>query len=309
MAIPVITASTAMQRVIAMADRIAATPAATTVLITGETGTGKDLLAAYIHDRSGTAGPLVTIDCAALPEALLESELFGHERGAFTGAVAARAGRLEAARGGTLVLDQIAAMPFDAQAKLLRLLDERTFTRLGGSRPIGLEARVIALSNMDLARAIAAGTFREDLYYRLNVVALTLPPLREQPESIAPLAEFFAERFSHRQGTPRAPLVGDRAKRYLERCPLPGNARELRNAIEFAVVASGSGPILPEALPRSLTPSSRDETAATLADVETGHIRRVLAEAGGNKSEAARILGISRKSLYQRLARLTGSEQ
>ncbi len=306
MAITIITASRSMQKVVEMADRIAAAPSATTVLITGETGTGKDLLAAYIHDRSQAAGPFVTIDCAALPEALIESELFGHERGAFTGAVTARAGRLEAARGGTLVLDEIAALPHDAQAKLLRLLDERSFTRLGGTRPVALEARVIALTNIDLARAIAAGMFREDLYYRLNVVSLALPPLREQREAIAPLAEFFAERFTRRTSGPSGPLVSQRATALLERCSFPGNARELRNAIEFAVVHGGAGQVEPEALPASLRAGARSGDRATLAEVESAYILKVLEDVGGNKSEAARILGISRKSLYERLEKMDG---
>jgi transcriptional regulator with PAS, ATPase and Fis domain len=304
MAVEIVAVSPAMRRAVEVAERAAAAPATSTLLVTGETGTGKDLVARLVHERSGAAGELVTIDCAALPETLVESELFGHERGAFTGATEARAGRLEAARGGTLVLDEVSALTPSAQAKLLRVLDERSFVRLGGRRPVALEARVVALTNIDLRRAIEAGTFRGDLFFRLNVVAVTLPPLREQPEAISPLAELFAARFAH-----AAPAVAPAALRALERYPFPGNVRELRTAIEQAVVRGGGGRIDLDDLPEHVARASGDAAGrrATLAEVEADYVRTVLAEARGNKALAARVLGISRKNLYERLRRMEGS--
>ncbi len=304
MPVEIVIESPAMRRAVDLAERGASAPTTTTLLVTGETGTGKDLIARHVHELSGAAGPLVTIDCASLPETLLESELFGHERGAYTGATDARAGRLEAARGGTLVLDEIAAMAPPAQAKFLRLLDERRFTRLGGSRAIELDARVIALTNVDLALATGTGAFRADLFFRLNVVAIELPPLREQPAAIAPLAELFARRFAHaaRAG---ARIVRPDALRVLERYSFPGNARELRSAIEQAVVRGNGRQINAADLPERI----RDGAPAgafgrpTLAEVEAAYVRSVLEEVGGNKSLASRVLGISRKNLYERLRR------
>jgi len=309
MPVEIIATSPAMRRAVEVAERAAAAPPTSTLLITGETGTGKDLLARYVHERSGALGPVVTIDCAALPETLLESELFGHERGAFTGATEARAGRLEAARGGTLVLDEIPALTPAAQAKLLRVLDERRFSRLGGLRSIGLEARVVALTNIDLRRAIEVGTFRRDLFYRLNVVAVELPPLREQRDAIGPLAELFAVRFAHTElAGGAAPRVSAAALRVLENYAFPGNVRELRNAIEQAVIRGGGGPIEPGDLPEHVARAALGtHRRATLAEVEADYVRSVLAEARGNKALAARILGISRKNLYERLRRMDGA--
>jgi transcriptional regulator with PAS, ATPase and Fis domain len=308
MPVEIVAVSPAMCRAVEVAERAAAAPPTSTLLITGETGTGKDLLARYVHERSGAPGAVVTIDCAALPEALLESELFGHERGAFTGAAEARAGRVEAARNGTLVLDEIAALTPSAQAKLLRVLDERRFSRLGGLRSIGLEARVVALTNIDLRRAIEAGTFRRDLFFRLNVVAITLPPLREQPEAVAPLAELFATRFAHAESAAGAPQarVTPAALRVLESYAFPGNVRELRNAIEQAVIRGGGGPVGPADLPEHIARAvqAAANCRATLAEVEADYVRTVLVEARGNKALAARILGISRKNLYERLRRM-----
>lgn len=306
MPVEIVIESPAMRRAVDLAERGASAPATTTLLVTGETGTGKDLIARHVHERSGAAGPLVTIDCASLPETLLESELFGHERGAYTGATDARAGRLEAARGGTLVLDEIAAMAPPAQAKFLRLLDERRFTRLGGSRAIELDARVIALTNVELALATGTGAFRSDLFFRLNVVAIELPPLREQPEAIAPLAELFARRFAHaaRAG---ATIVRPDALRVLERYSFPGNARELRSAIEQAVVRGNGRTINAADLPERIRVGALAGASGrpTLAEVEATYVRSVLEEVGGNKSLAARVLGISRKNLYERLRRDT----
>lgn len=308
MPVEIVIESPEMRRAVDLAERSAAAPATTTLLVTGETGTGKDLIARYVHERSGAAGPLVTIDCASLPDTLLESELFGHERGAFTGATDARAGRLEAARGGTLVLDEIAAMAPSAQAKLLRLLDERRFTRLGGSRAIELDARVVALTNVDLALAAGTGAFRSDLFFRLNVVAIELPPLREQRGAIAPLAELFARRFAHaaRAG---ATIVRPDAVRLLERYAFPGNARELRSAIEQSVVRGNGRRIDAADLPERIRVASPAGGSGrpTLAEVEASYVRSVLDDVGGNKSLAARVLGISRKNLYERLRRETST--
>lgn len=309
MSVHIVTASPAMQRAVEVAERAAAAPPTSSLLITGATGTGKDLLARYVHERSGAFGSFVTIDCAALPEALLESELFGHERGAFTGATEARAGRFEAARAGTLVLDEIAALTPQAQAKLLRVLDERRFTRLGGLRSIGLEARVIALTNIDLHEAIKTGSFRQDLLYRLNVVTIALPPLGEQREAVAPLAELFAARFAHAEGDAsggRGPFVSQAALRLLEQYSFPGNVRELRNIIEQAVIRGGGRRIEIEDLPEYVVRAARNPASRhlTLAEVEEDYIRSVLAETRGNKAHAARILGISRKNLYERLRRM-----
>ena len=303
MPVHIVTASPQMKRAVEMAERAAAAPPTSSLLITGETGTGKDLLAGYVHERSGAAGALVTIDCAALPEALLESELFGHERGAFTGAIEARAGRLEAARGGTLVLDEIAALTPAAQAKLLRVLDERRFTRLGGRRAIDLQARVVALTNIDLAEAIAAGTFRRDLFFRLNVVTIAMPALREQPAAIGALAELFAARFAHAEaGGGPSPA----ALRLLERYAFPGNVRELRNVVEQAVIRAGGARVEPEHLPEYVVRAAAAAAPrrATLAEVEADYVLAILAESRGNKALAARTLGISRKNLYERLRRI-----
>ncbi len=300
----VVIESAAMRSAVDLAIRAADAPRTTTVLVTGETGTGKDLLARIIHDRSGADGALVTIDCASLPEALLESELFGHERGAFTGATEARAGRLEAARGGTLVLDEVAAMRPQAQAKLLRLLDERRFTRLGGNRTMELGARIVALTNADLARATEAGAFRPDLFFRLNVISIRMPALREQPDAIAPLAELFAQRFAHRARAGSAIVRAD-ALDLLCRYSFPGNARELRNVIEQSVVRGDGMRVAAEDLPDSIRAfaSAAEPGRPTLAEMEAAYVRSVLDDVGGNKSEAARVLGISRKNLYERLRR------
>lgn len=304
MSVEIVIHSAAMRRAVELAERSAAAPSSTTLLVTGETGTGKDLLARFVHDKSGAPGPLVTIDCASLPESLLESELFGHERGAFTGATEARAGRLEAARGGTLVLDEIAALVPSAQAKLLRLLDDRRFTRLGGNRALELDARVVALTNVDLSRATDTGAFRKDLYFRLNVVAIGLPPLREQPEAIAPLAELFARRFAHaaRAG---ASIVRPDALRMLQAYAFPGNVRELRSAIEQSVVTGNGKRIEAADLPDRIRVGTigAGNGRPTLTDVEAAYVRTVLEESGGNKALAARVLGISRKNLYERLRR------
>ncbi len=292
-------------------------PSETTVLITGESGTGKEVIANLIHQGSARTGkPFVAINCAALPEQLLESELFGHEKGAFTGAMATKIGRLEQAAGGTLFLDEVAEMSPVVQAKLLRVLQEREFHRLGGTRTLRADVRLLAATNRDLDRAIARGEFREDLFYRLNVFAIRVPALRERPEDILPLAEFFLEDLGRSMGRPAAGISRD-ARGWLLSHPWPGNARELRNTIERAILLCDGGLITREHLPPA---PGRDGVSARphdgvarldgapfpplgmdLESVERSLVQKALGESGGNKSKAARLLGLTRAQLYTRL--------
>ena len=297
--------SGAMREALRLAARVARTDA--TVLVTGESGAGKDALASYIHKASARAsGPLVRIDCAALPSELLESELFGHERGAFTGATRARPGRLEAAAGGTLVLDEIAHLAVGAQAKLLRFIERREFERLGGRRTIRVDARVVALTNVDLEDAVRRRAFRPDLFYRLDVVHIRVPPLRERPEDVKPLARALLKTFARKHGRP-ASRLGNDAAALLATYEWPGNVRELSHVIERAVIVADGEEVaagdLPAPLRASAARSARGARRPTLAEIEADYIADTLRAAGGNKSQAARLLGISRKSLYERLAR------
>src|SRR6202161_577009 len=233
-AIPWIAADPASRRVLELAEKVAG--ASTTVLITGESGTGKDQLPGRVHPRSPRHdAPLLKIDCASLPSELVESELFGHERGAFTGAVARKPGRLELAQGGTIVLDEVAALAPGMQAKLLRVLEERTFERLGGTETLRMDARLMALTNADLPSAVASGRFREDLFFRLNVLAIPVPPLRERAADISLLITHFLARLGAVDGKSEATL-DPAALQLLESYAWPGNARELKNAIEHALV-------------------------------------------------------------------------
>jgi transcriptional regulator with PAS, ATPase and Fis domain len=233
-----------------LAARVAG--AETTVLVTGETGTGKEVLARMIHLGSPRArGPFAALNCAALPEALVESELFGHERGAFTGAAASRAGIVERAAGGTLFLDEVAELPPSAQAKLLRLLEQRELQRLGGARTLKADVRIVAATHRDLRAAVARGEFRADLFYRLDVFGIHLPPLRARRDDVLPLTESFLVQFAHRQGRAAPPLTPAAAERLLEH-RWPGNVRELRNAVERAVLLCDGGPVAPEHLPEAL---------------------------------------------------------
>ncbi len=298
-----ICASPELQALLRDAARVAPTDA--TVVITGESGTGKSLLAHWLHDHSRrAAGPFVVIDCGALPETLLEAELFGFERGAFTGASAAKVGRLEAAQRGTLVLDEVAALSPSAQAKLLRVIEERRVMRLGGTRPTKLDVRLIAVTNLDLAGAVARQAFRADLFHRLNVVTLEAPPLRARPGDIAPLARHFLTQIAARHQLPLLTLAPETA-RILERYDFPGNVRELRHAMERAALTTGGKVIHPEHLPPRLTSAAtlmRHPTRKpTLAELETAYVREILQQVGWRKAEAARILGISRKNLYEKL--------
>jgi Nif-specific regulatory protein len=273
----------------------------TTVFLQGESGTGKEVVARFIHRASPRQrGPFVAINCAALPEQLLESELFGYERGAFTGAQQAKAGQIELASTGVLFLDEVSEMSPMAQAKLLRVLQEREFRRLGGTRPVKANVRVIAASNRDLPRAVADGRFREDLFYRLQVFDIRIPPLRERRGDIPLLADAFLEEFSRFPGGSPARVTPD-ALELLMDYEWPGNVRELHNALERAAILCEGGLITRKHLSlRSaslVTPRERPR----LSDVERRTIEQVLRESDWNKSKAARRLGITRTQLYGRL--------
>ena len=303
--IEIVAHSEAMREALRLAGRVAATEA--NVLVTGESGAGKDALALFIHAMSGRAlGPYVKIDCAALPGELLEAELFGFERGAFTGATQAKPGRLEAAHKGTLVLDEIAHLTTDAQAKLLRVIERREFERLGGRRTVRVDARVMALTNVDLETAVKRRAFREDLFYRLNVVRIHVPALRERREDVRALAGEFLKNFAAKHGR-CAERFSKEALEMLDAYDYPGNVRELSHMIERAVIMSDGAVLkeadLPEAVRAAALLNARRARRPTLAELEADYIRETLLAARGNKSEAARLLGISRKNLYEKLAR------
>jgi two-component system response regulator HydG len=278
-------------------------PTETTVLITGESGTGKELVARAIHHHSARReGPFVALNCAAIPESLIESELFGHERGAFTGADRARAGRIEAASGGTLFLDEVGELALPAQAKLLRVLQEREYTRVGGTATLKADVRLLAATNRDLAAEIAAGQFREDLYYRLAVFAVHLPPLRERGDDVILLALQFLQRFEERMGKNGMGLSRD-ARDVLLAYSWPGNIRELSNALERAMILSDGGPIRAEqlGLPTEPPPGATADGVGlpgSLPEVERQLVADALQRVGGNKVRAASQLGISRSQLY-----------
>jgi DNA-binding NtrC family response regulator len=297
-----------MQRVFELA-RVAAR-SASTILILGESGSGKEVLARAIHEESPrSAGPFVAVSCAALTETLLESELFGHEKGSFTGATARRKGKFEQAQGGTLFLDEVGDVSPKLQQDLLRVLEDRRFQRVGGNDSIEADARVVAATNRDLARAVASGAFREDLFYRLNVIPITLPPLRERREDVPPLAARFLERLSAELGRKVEGLAPD-AMAALVAHPWPGNVRELRNVLERGAVVA-KGPViqladlgLPPAAPgaAAAAPAPKGEPPS-LEDVEKKHVADVLAWSNGNVTQAARVLGIDRMTLYNKMKR------
>jgi transcriptional regulator with PAS, ATPase and Fis domain len=304
--IEIVALSEAMREAVGLAERVAPTNA--NVLITGESGSGKDALASFIHSRSQRASqPLVKIDCATLPADLLEAELFGYERGAFTGATEAKPGRMEAAHGGTLVLDEIAHLTLDAQAKLLRVIERREFERLGGRKTIAVDARLIALTNADLKNAVERRAFRDDLFYRLNVVQIRVPPLRERGKDIEAITRSLVRTYAAKHGRGTRRLSGE-VQDLLLAYEFPGNVRELANIIERAVIVCGEAEEveesqLPDSVRLAATHRARKHRRATLAEVESDYIRETLAATRGNKTEAAKILGISRKNLYERLAR------
>jgi len=280
-------------------------PSAATVLLTGESGTGKEVVARMLHSLSGRKKPLIDVNCAALPDNLLESELFGHEKGAFTGASQRQIGKFELADGGSLFLDEIAEMSVAMQAKLLRVLQEKTFYRLGGAAKISVDVRVIAATNQDPAEAVKDGRLRQDLYYRLSVVPIHLPPLREHREDISLLAEYFLRRFDLKGKIKgfSAPALAE-----LENYSWPGNVRELENTIERAVMLCRSGEVNKEHLwlPRqpSTTPAGRFSLPAagiSLEELEKDLIRQALELAGNNQTRAAQLLGLTRPTLLYRL--------
>ncbi|MEM6666027.1 MAG: sigma-54 dependent transcriptional regulator [Pseudomonadota bacterium] len=312
----------AMAHVVTLAKQVAASEAS--ILITGESGTGKEVMARFVHAHSNRAArPFVSVNCAAIPENLLESELFGHEKGAFTGAVARRIGKFEESSGGTLLLDEVSEMDVRLQAKLLRAIQERIIDRVGGNRPVPVDIRIIATSNRDLAEAVRDGTFREDLFYRLNVVNLQLPSLRERPGDILELARHFIAKYAAANGVSERPIAAD-ARRQLLNNPWPGNVRELENTIHRAVLLATGTDIGLEAL-RLPDGSRLDEVTAltrdplttqvaiaaeavtrslvgrTVADVERDLILDTLDHCLGNRTHAANILGISIRTLRNKL--------
>src|ERR1700678_2377449 len=285
-------------------------PTDTAVLITGETGTGKELIARAIHQHSlRSRGPFLKINCAAIPEGLLESELFGHEKGAFTGAAAQKKGRLEIANGGVVFLDEIGELAPALQVKLLRVLQEREFERVGGMRPISVDIRLIAATNQDLAQAVKNGTFRKDLFYRLNVLSLVMPPLRERREDIPVLADYFVTKYIKKLNT-KTKRISPEAKARLANYDWPGNVRELENAIESALVLSVSELIQPEDLPESIL---EKEVASTSEGANYHHqvrelkkqlILDALEETKLNYTEAAQILGVHVNYLHRLIRNL-----
>ena len=321
-------ASPAMQEIIAEARKAAASKA--TILLLGESGTGKELFARSIHAWSERRlKPFVAINCAGLAKDMLESELFGHEKGAFTGAHQLKRGKLEVAHQGTVFLDEIGDLTLELQTKLLLVLQEREFERVGGTALIEVDLRIIAATNRDLEAAVKAGAFRDDLYHRLNVIALTLPPLRERKEDIPALARYFLERFAA-EAKKNFSSIADEAEQKLTAYDWPGNIRELANAIERATILAGGGPIGPEHLPtpipsRRLAPgagsvSGPGSSAAvagphfqvpegnpTLRDVEMKYIQLILEKHHGNKPAASKELGISLKTLYNKINQLQSS--
>jgi len=301
---PMVGVSAAMRHVHDLIDAVASSDA--TVLVRGESGTGKELVARAVHARSPRRfGPLVVVNCGALPEGVLESELFGHEKGAFTGAQYRHKGKFELADGGTVFLDEIGTITPRVQVELLRILEEKTVTRIGGSVPVPVDFRVVVATNHDLEAAVRAGSFREDLFWRLNVFVIELPPLRDRPEDIPALAEHFLERFTTAMNKPVMKLSAE-ALEALRTYPWPGNVRELQNAIERAVVLGKPPTIELTDLPLRVGvggPADRPAGPLSLEELERAHIRRVLDGCEWNISQAAKLLGIDRGTLYAKIRR------
>lgn len=302
---PIVGNSAAIQRVRDFIRRAA--PADSTVLVLGETGTGKELVAQAIHYQSGRRGhPFVAINCAAIPESLVESELFGHEKGSFTGAFERKIGKFEAGNNGTVFLDEIGELPLSCQGKLLRLLEEQCFERVGGNESIAIDVRIVAATNRDLAEEVEQKNFREDLFYRLNVLQVMLPPLADRPEDVALLIEHFLDHYAQKTATRRKKLAPE-AHQHLVSYSWPGNVRQLRNVIESCVVMAQGNTVELADLPSTLGPRRATEGPSvpwqprSIQDVEREHIQRVLDEVQWNKSRAAEILGIERSTLYARI--------
>jgi len=293
-----------MGEVVKKARRVA--PLKATVLVTGESGTGKDVLAQLIHSLSGRTGEFVALNCAAIPETLLEDELFGHERGAYTGADSKRAGKFEAASRGTLFLDEIGEIPSGIQVKLLRILEENAVTRLGSNSPIPVDVRLVAATNSDLKAGVRKGIFREDLYYRLKVVEIQLPPLRSRKSDIPMLSMFFLRDAAEKHGLP-LPEITPAALEHLVGFNWPGNVRQLRNLMESLLIISGSV-IDTEDLPAEIadlkTEGSQElrlELPVSMEDLEKLVIEKTLEITGGNRTRAAELLGIGRRTLQRKL--------
>ncbi len=304
---PIIGSSTPMQQLLSLTSRVAGSDSS--VLIQGESGTGKELVAAAIHFESKRADkPYVRLNCAAIPAGLLESELFGHEKGAFTGAEKQQIGKFELADGGTILLDEIGDMPLELQVKLLRVLQEKEIERIGGARPIPIDVRVLCATAKDLPRLVEQGRFRQDLFYRLQVIPLTVPPLRERGTDILELAEFFLAEFGRERGLRFS--LSEAAQKTLQAYSYPGNVRELRNMLERVSVLAPAAQIELWDLPVEVRGETRGNATAepqpetlaeAVAEAEQECIRRALRKSGDNKTEAAAILGISRKNLWEKM--------
>jgi DNA-binding NtrC family response regulator len=298
---PIIGDSSRMRRVLDMISTVAGTDA--NVVIRGESGTGKELIARAIHSQSERRFfPIVAVNCGSIPETLLESELFGHEKGAFTGAQYRRKGKIELAHGGTLFLDEIGDIPTKMQVDLLRVLETRRFHRLGGNQEITSDFRLVCATNRDLEALIEEGSFREDLYYRINVFVIDLPPLRDRPEDIPALTRHFIEKYAHAMGKP-VKEISPEVEALLVSYAWPGNVRELENAVERAMVIGREPSVQPEDLPVPLARSDAEPEGSTLAAIERRHIERVLRAEQGNITRAAAALGIDRGTLYNKLRR------
>jgi DNA-binding NtrC family response regulator len=310
----IIGASDRMKSTFALMRRFAATEG--TVLVCGESGTGKELIVRAIHQASRRrSGPFVVVNCGAIPSSLIESEFFGHEAGAFTGATGLRRGKFEEADGGTLFLDEVGELTLDAQVKLLRVIEEGSFCRVGGNNSVKVDVRVVAATNRDLAGMVKNGRFREDLFWRLHVLSLTVCPLRERPEDISLLVEHFVEKYATSFGV-RPPMVGPQTMELLQRYAWPGNVRELQNCIYSAMIVSEQGSLEPTSLPERIAkgtsqspgepaPSGLTSLAQTVAyateRAEKEAIQEMLSKAGGNREKAAELLGIGRTTLYRKL--------
>lgn len=294
--------SAAMKKVFSLIEKVAA--ADSTVLILGESGTGKELIATTIHYQSGRKDkPLIKINCAALPETLIESELFGHEKGAFTGAIRRKPGRFELANNGTIFLDEIGDMPLSTQTRLLRVIQEKTIERVGGTETLSVDVRVLTATNRNLEEEVKAGRFREDLYYRLNVIPVTIPPLRERREDIPALLDFALGKCRSRSA--KTERFSKDAMAALLQYDYPGNVRELENIVEYGATLAASEIIEKDDLPANVSKKAERNAPVVLAEVaaaaEKEHITRILGLANGNKTKAAEMLGISRKTLWEKM--------
>jgi DNA-binding NtrC family response regulator len=296
--------SPAMENIFEKIRQVAPTRAS--VLIQGETGTGKELIAKAIHFNSPRRHkPFIAVNCGALSQTLLESELFGHEKGAFTGAIRQKPGRFELANGGTIFLDEIGETTPELQVRLLRVLQEQEFERVGGTKPVKVDVRLVTATNRDLKKEVAEGRFREDLYYRLNVIRIDLPPLRERVDDIPLLVDYYLKQFAQEHGKPL--VINPKAMQSLQSFHWPGNVRQLRTVVESAVILTPGREIQPKNLPEEVrsegapTNAVRLRVGMTVADAERELIRATLKEMGGNKARAARTLGLGRKTLYRKL--------